>query len=151
MRRALIWICVCAWALLLFATLYDSLMLPKKFVVDGVDVTADLLHRQLLIYAWIAAGLCVALIGLRLSRWSVLTTVVSSLTYLIVWYARGPMSEVGAVEGYKLLWQTALRFHLYASFLIRDIVVPAALLSVLAGAVLQLFSGVRSRPPRSPA
>jgi hypothetical protein len=134
------WTCVGAWSLQLLLTFYNSLVLPRPFIADGIDVTADLLHREHLLYGWIGVGLAVALIGLRLKRWWILTTVVSSLTYLVVWYLRGPMSLVGAVAGYKLLWGTATRFGFYTSFFTHDLLIPVALLAALAGALVQLFA-----------
>jgi hypothetical protein len=143
MRSTLKWMCVSAWALQLLLTVYYSVAMPRPFVAAGVDVTADLLHRLHLMYAWIGAGLGLALIGLRLRRWWVLTTIASSLTYLVVWYMRGPMALVGVVDGYRLLWQSAFRYGLYVSFLISDFLVPGTLILALTGA---FFCAFRSDP-----
>jgi hypothetical protein len=139
MNRMLSWLCVGAWTGLLILTIYYSIRLPGHLTVQGVNVTQDLVRRQEIMYVWIAVGLAVALIGVRLQRWGSLTAVCSSLLYLVGWYLSGPMSSVGPIDGYRLMWQTATRFGLYVPFVVRHVLVPGAFVVALAGSFLAMW------------
>lgn len=135
MNRTIQWLAIIAWTALLSLTIYNSWRIPNNLIVEGVDVTSDLVHRQNVIYVWIAVGLITAAIALRFDRWWRVADAVSALTYLVGWYFRGPMASAGPIDGYKLLWKTATELHLLVPFLVRDVFVPGVLLVVLAGTI----------------
>lgn len=139
MNRKLSWLCAVTWTGLLILTIYYSIRLPSHLTVQGVNVTQDLERRQEIMYGWIAIGLALALIGLRFQRWGPLTAGCSSLLYLVGWYLSGPMSSVGPVDGYRLMWQTATRFGLYAPFVVRHVLVSGAFVVALVGSFLVMW------------
>jgi len=139
MTRIFTWVCVSAWAGLLAFTGYYSAMLPKHYLMGNIDVVPEIVHHQHILYAWSLAGLGVALVGLKVDRWWIPATIASSLTYLVGWYIRGPMLMVGPVDGFRLMWQTAITLGTYAQFIVRDVLAPAAFVVALVGALLSLW------------
>lgn len=134
--KLMLWCCVFAWALILGCTIYDSIAMPDQYVVSGVDVVSDLIIRQTVFYIWIAVGLGLSVLGLWRSNWRSAATCVSALTYLLVWYWKGPMRLVGPFDGYRLLWQMATELDLYFSFFVRDVLAPVLfLVAGVAGAI----------------
>jgi hypothetical protein len=132
------WLCIVAWLLMLLLTAYYWAGLPKTFVIQQQDVSGEIWHRQSTIFIRIAIGLGLALISLPMKRWWPLAIIGSSLIYLVQWYFGGPLYRIGIVDGYHLLWQTALRFDLRSDFLVRDLVVPMAMSITTIGALLYL-------------
>jgi hypothetical protein len=132
----IVWLCIAAWACLLGLTIYESALIPDRLILEGNDVSPEMSRRQAWIYMWIACGVAIAVVGLRSKRWWIATTVVSALIFLIGWYLRGPMSRVGPVDGYRLIWESATQLSRLGPYLVRDLLVP--LLQVLA-LVLALF------------
>ncbi len=137
--RSAKWLCALAWVLRLMFVIYVTIKSPEKTYFSGVDITADVNHRLVTVYVWIAAGLAVTAAGLPLRRAWDWTTITSSLIYFVVWYRSSSMRLVGVVEGYKLIWETAVRFEGYTTFTIRDLIIPLMMLIALLGALFHLL------------
>jgi hypothetical protein len=138
----IICLCLAAWGCLLALTIYESALIPNRLVLEGIDVSPELSQRQTWIYAWIASGVAIAIVGLRAKRWWTFTTVASALIFLIGWCMKGPIWTVGPVDGYRLIWESATQLDRLGPFLVRDLLVP--LLQLLA-LVLTLFGWRRER------
>jgi hypothetical protein len=134
--KRIVWLCIGAWGCLLALTIYESLLLPDRLVLEGIDVSPEMSQRQVWIYVWIASGLAIAIFGMRSGRWWIATIVVSALIFLVGWYLKGPMARVGPLDGYRLIWNSATQLGRFGPYLVRDLIVP--LLHLLA-LVLALF------------
>jgi hypothetical protein len=141
-RTRIVWLCIAAWGCLLALTIYETALIPDRLVLEGIDVSPELSLRQAWVFAWIASGVAIAIVGLRSERWWIATTVVSALVFLIGWYLKGPTSRVGPVDGYRLIWETATQLGRLGPYLVRDLLVP--LLQIVA-LVLALLGGRRKR------
>jgi hypothetical protein len=142
--------CIAAWLLILLLTAYYWAGLPKTFVIQHQDVSGEIFHRQSTILIRIAIGLGLALLSLPMKRWWSLAIIGSSLIYLVQWYFGGPLHRIGVIDGYHLLWQTALRFDLRSDFLIRDLFVPIAMSTTTIAAILYLLKPLLPRESASP-
>lgn len=138
----IVWLSIAAWGCLLALTIYESALIPDRLILEGIDVSPELSRRQAWIYVWIAFGAAIAIVGMRSERWWIATTIVSTLIFLVGWYLRGPMSRVGPVDGYRLIWESATHLGRLGPYLVRDLIVP---LMQLLAFVLALFGWRRER------
>ena len=132
----IVWLCIAGWACLLALTIYESAMIPDHLVLEGIDVSPEMSHRQAWTFAWIASGLAIAIAGLWSMRGWRATTIVSALVFFVGWYLKGPMSRVGPLDGYRLMLESATQLGRVGPYLVRDLLVPLLLLIAIAFAIL---------------
>lgn len=135
-RRTAGFITIAAWlAEAAFAAIHALTM--GRVVASGVDLTeniqSDLQQWAVVVLFGIAGG---CLIFLSEKYWRIFA-VLAAMAYLVSWYFMGTTSSVPFLDAYALKLNTAKILGTYASFALRDVILPISFVAVL---ILTLFS-----------
>jgi hypothetical protein len=113
---------------------------PHHVLLGDVDVTHPVRVGQAYSIIWHLLGLLSAIVAFfTRGKWRILLLLISSLLYLVVWYAQGSLRRLGFVSGYRMNWYGASLLHYEFGFLVRDVILPIAFVAVVGLAVYQHF------------
>ena len=138
-------VCVAAWSLACVLEFYYIFTagIPHQVLLGNIDVTHSVRVGQAQGIIWHLIGLASAILAFKFrSNWGSAILLISSLTYLIVWYFHGSIRRLGIVNGYRMHWYGASLLHYEVSFFIRDVILPITFIVVSALALRDCLHGI---------